>query len=44
MDKRDISNFSCCLGIYVQLCLTTGQFMGLGLVSLLSLVLILWYI
>lgn len=34
MDKGEISNLLRCLGIYVQLYLTTGQFMGLGSVSL----------
>lgn len=31
---NEISNLPRCLRIYVWLCLTTGQFMGLGLVSL----------
>lgn len=30
MDKQEISNLTCFLGIYVQLYLATGQFMGSG--------------
>lgn len=28
MDKQEICNLTCFLGIYMQLCLATGQFMG----------------
>lgn len=34
MDKQEISNLTGFLGIYVQLCLATGQFMGSGSVFL----------
>lgn len=34
MDKQEISNLTCFLGIYVQPCLATGQFMGSGSVCL----------
>lgn len=34
MDKQEISNLTCFLEIYVQLCLATGQFMVSGSVCL----------